>query len=113
MKENILIIAHHFPPYSQSYGQIASVSSLVNTLSNSYNVKIVCASGKIEFGYFGIKTPDNVSINYIYDKNAYRKYLQYSPQGSVYNRLKEIYLRFGLLKTIGRIIHTIKNENSY
>ena len=34
MKENILIIAHHFPPYSPSYGQIASVSSLVNTLSN-------------------------------------------------------------------------------
>jgi len=108
MKENILIIAHHFPPYSPSYGQIASVSSLVNTLSNSYNVKIVCASGKIEFGYYGIKTPDNVSINCIYDKNAYRKHLQYSPQGSVYNRLQEIYLRFGLLKTIGRIIHTIK-----
>lgn len=68
-KENLLFIAHHFIPYAPSYGQIARQLTMALHFSKEYNIHIIAAKGKINYGNYGYNLNKEIEINYVEDEN--------------------------------------------
>ncbi len=108
-KKNLLLIAHHFIPYSPSYGQCARQNSMAQHFIKHYNVFVIAAKRKDKFGDFGININKNVIVNYIYDKNSYPNYLKPLQGNNKKEKIKYALKNYGLWKTILRGISKYKS----
>jgi hypothetical protein len=67
-KEDLLIIAHHFIPFAPSYGQIARQLTMALHFSEEYNVHVIAAQGKKNYGYYGYDIDREFKISYVEDE---------------------------------------------
>lgn len=108
-KPNLLLLTHHFLPYSPSFGQTARLYFMAEHFSNKFNVYVVAASGKKEYGYFGCKINDNINISYIFDKN-HREVEQIDiPKGTRFKKLIYVNKHYEIKRTLNIISNRVRS----
>jgi len=69
MKQNLLLIAHHFLPYTPSFGMTARCYFMAEHFAKHYHIYILSAKGKENYGYFGKSINKDTKITYVFDKH--------------------------------------------
>jgi hypothetical protein len=110
MKNNLLLITHHFLPYTPSFGQTARCYFMTKHFSKKYNVYVIAAEGIEYYGYHGKILSENTEIEYVHDENFRYNQPLVIPEGPKLSKIYYVIKVFGVKKLYELLNNRIANN---